>query len=407
MADNVDTNPADSGPNTDLSSFEDLSGKFSDDTEKSTYENKRNLKYPNDMNSGQDRITITQLQYVAGLSITSDTSSTISGDSRFNGTKTKSLGTVTLPMPNDISESNTVGWGEDSLSNMAALAMPGLLKSALAVGEGNAAEALEGLTQSAKQAIFAPGTKVRAQQLFAANAAAGLLKKINVNVNPEAYIARATGAALNPNMELLFNGPKLRQFSFQFKLTPRSQDEAKSIRGIIQFFKKGMAPRKSTDKSLNFFLGTPNVFKIKFKSGSGELKSIGKIKTCALTSFNVNYTADGFYAAYEDSDAGGSQPISVMIQLGFSELTPVYSDEHELTDDNVNLGPTKSSDVYNLTAGSTDTDTTETTSSSTPTEQGGGNPYQGTGGPPTPTEQGGGNPYQGTRGNNNNNPYGS
>jgi hypothetical protein len=101
-----------------------------------------------------------------------------------------------------------------------------------------------------------------------------------------------------------------------------------------------MAPRRSaSNPDASFFLGTPNVFKIKFLSGNTELKSIGKFKTCALVSFTANYTPDGFYAAYNDSAAGGSQPISVTMQMGFNELTPVFSDEYGDTEDDV--GPNK------------------------------------------------------------------
>jgi hypothetical protein len=37
-------------------------------------------------------------------------------------------------------------------------------------------------------------------------------------------LQRTEGAILNPNMELLFNGPSLRSFTFSFKLASRSED---------------------------------------------------------------------------------------------------------------------------------------------------------------------------------------
>jgi hypothetical protein len=299
------------------------------------------------MSGGQDRITITQIQYVPGLNVSgeTDTQSAIGGESRFR-TKTNIIGTAVLPMPNDISESNSVGWGEDSLGNFAASVMPSLISGVKGVSEGE----LSALTTSAEGAIkSAMDSKTRFKQYMTSSIAASILKKFNINVNPEAYITRATGTAVNPNIELLFSGPKLRQFGFSFKMTPRSAKEAKAIRGIIQFFKKGMAPKRNSEMS--FFLGTPNVFQIMFQSGENELNSIGRFKTCALVSFNVNYTADGFYAAYQDAAAGGSQPISVTMQMGFSELTPVFSDEFNLDDDNVIIGPSVFSDKYGVKVG--------------------------------------------------------
>ena len=47
---------------------------------------------------------------------------------------------------------------------------------------------------------------------------------------------------MNPNMELLFNGPQLRTFGFTFKLSPRTKDEATKIKDIIYCFKRAMAP---------------------------------------------------------------------------------------------------------------------------------------------------------------------
>jgi hypothetical protein len=122
-------------------------------------------------------------------------------------------------------------------------------------------------------------------------------------------------------------------------MTPRSASESIMIRKIIRFFKQGMSPRRSANDDASFFLGTPNIFKIQFKSRGKELKSIGKIKTCALVSFNMNYTPDGFYAAYQDAAANGSQPIAVSIQLGFTELTPVFNDEYD--SDYSDIGPNK------------------------------------------------------------------
>ena len=290
------------------------------------------LRYPINMNSSQDRIFITQLQYAR--------TGVVQQESDFSVTKLNAVGYVTLPIPNDISEANQTGWGEDSLSNIAAGLMPGLVGAGAGVAGVDFGQIKNGMEQLSKFLGGNSALSVRANQFLTTKAAAGIVGKLGINVNPEAYISRATGAAINPNLELLFSGPKLRQFGFQFKMTARSKEEAVEIRKIIRFFKKGMAPRRSaSNPDASFFLGTPNVFKIKFLSGNTELKSIGKFKTCALVSFTANYTPDGFYAAYNDSAAGGSQPISVTMQMGFNELTPVFSDEYGDTEDDV--GPNK------------------------------------------------------------------
>lgn len=284
-------------------------------------------RYPETIESGQDRVVITQFEYKR--------SGVIQTESDIEAKK-RSLGYVILPMPNDLSESNSVGWGEDTLSNAAALLMGPAGEAAKAIAGTNIGEFTDAVGK-AMSAFESRGLDSRVKQYLTARAAASLVGKLGININPEAYISRATTAAVNPNLELLFNGPKLRQFSLSYKMVARSQKEATQIRTILRFFKKGMSPKRSSEEANSFFLGAPNIFKVDFKSGNSKdpLKSIGQFKNCALVSFSANYTPDGFYAAYDDSAAGGSQPIAVVMQMGFTELTPVFNDEYDNTTDSV------------------------------------------------------------------------
>ena len=245
------------------------------------------------------------------------------------------LGSVTLPMVNNLSETNQTGWGSDNLSSIAGAMMAGGIGAIGQIAKGDLFGGGEIAADTAKKLLTDPGVTGRLKTYLATKAAAGVIGKIGLQINPEAYITRATGQIINPNLELLFNGPKLKAFELAFKMSPRSPGEAKQIRGIIKFFKKGMAPRRSLQSNESFFLGTPNVFKVQFKSGSKDLKSLVTYKTCALVTCQVNYTPDGFYAAYNDSLAGGSQPVSVSMQMMFNELTPIFSDEYGDTDDEV------------------------------------------------------------------------
>ena len=301
------------------------------------------LRYPEDINSDQDRILITQKEYKAPDVLNGDgnldTSKIISGgfsEERFKN-KDKVLGSVTLPMPNDISETNVTAWGEDSLSSLAALIGGGALGGVSTLASGKVPETIEGI-KKALEPIFNKGTAANetVEQLLTLNAASAITRKLGINLNAEAFRSRITGTAINPNLELLFQGPKLRSFAFQFKMIPRSETEARNIRYILKFFKKGMAAKRNfSDSEAAYFLGAPNVFDIQFKlNESGrEIDSIGKIKTCALQQCVVNYTPDGFYAAFED-DKVGSQPIAVVMQLAFTELTPLYNDNYD--EDNTN-----------------------------------------------------------------------
>ena len=69
-------------------------------------------------------------------------------------------------------------------------------------------------------------------------------KALNIfggNVTTNQLLARGSGEVLNPNMELLFGGPTLRNFRFNYKLTPRNEKEAQQVKLIIRAFKRNMA----------------------------------------------------------------------------------------------------------------------------------------------------------------------
>jgi len=125
-------------------------------------------------------------------------------------------------------------------------------------------------------------------------------------------------------MELLFRSPLLRNFGLAYRLTARSKDEAREIREIIRFFKQGMSPRNSNTGS-NFFIRTPNVFGVEFKTtGDKRNISLPKFKVCALRGFSTDYSPDKMWAAYDDG-----HPVSVTIVMEFGELTPIYSGDFE------------------------------------------------------------------------------
>jgi len=292
--------------------------------------------YPTDMNQNQDYMYITAFEYVVpdvttgGTEGNFDITALGAGANISKRTFTNNMGNVTLPIPNNITEQNVTGWGEDSLSSLSALAMGGAtgLAGAVAAGDFTSAGAIAGIAGNAAFKGAASGT---IKQLLTLNAGAAIVKKLGLSINPEAYRARVSGTVINPNLELLFNGPKLRTFSFEVKMAPRSRLEAIEIRGIIKFFKKAMAPKRASSAEDSFFLGAPNVFRVAFRQNGSLSKSLPQLKTCALTQFKANYTPDGFYASF----AADGQPISVTINMTFSELVPVYYDNYDANDDNV------------------------------------------------------------------------
>lgn len=127
--------------------------------------------------------------------------------------------------------------------------------------------------------------------------------------------------AFNPYLENVFKGVGFRQHPFQFKFVVRSASEANQVKGIVRTLKEAMHPDFDGDQ--NKFLKIPDLFEIKFVRNSGDSSNqvLYKFKPCVLTSFNVNYTPDGYYAVAGDVWANKWENISlsVDIQLQFKE----------------------------------------------------------------------------------------
>lgn len=217
-------------------------------------------------------------------------------------------GSVALPIQPTISDNNVVNWQEDTLnwaeSLLGKVSLGGILGGA--EGAGNAAGEVADDVQQNSSAYK--------------SAVSGSLAAAAVGSN-KSFLTRTTGAIINPNAELLFQGPGLRTFSFTFTLSARSAEEAKAIRSIIRFFKQGMAAKRA---SSNLFLKTPNTFGIKYMYSGGEHPWINKIKECALQNFSVNYTPAGNYSTF--SDGAMTQYDLIM---NFGELDPIYFDEYK------------------------------------------------------------------------------
>lgn len=273
------------------------------------------LKYPLDIaTTKQDVVKFTMLQYQAsgfgGLGSSGGQQTLQLGGKR--DSKRKGVGTVILPIPSGISDTNSADWGSNNLNALqAALAAGAYTGITEGIGAG-----LSKLGASAEQATQDENTKKAVASAFTAAAIGG---------DNAAILSRAEGTVINPNMELLFNGPQLRPFNFTFKMSARNASEAQEIIKIIRFFKRGMSPIRTKS---NLFLKAPNTFRIQYiHRPLGTEKDhpyIGRIKECALQNFTVNYTPEGQYATFRDGVL-----ISYEISMQLQELEPVFNDDYE------------------------------------------------------------------------------
>lgn len=255
------------------------------------------------------------------------------------GLTTKSLvnkGTILLQIPSQVQDGNSVSYGDSKMNTIVGAALQGTTDVTTAIADGltqpggggifdRIEEAGDGALGAMGKALEASNVDVNtARQLFNAKIATGVVGAFGGNVSVNQLLARQSGQIFNPNMELLFNGPTLRNFRFSFKMTPRSPEEAEQCKLIIRTFKMNMAPKVTNGRGeQSLFLNTPNVFELRYKSGAANHPFLHRFKQCFLTDISVNYTGEGVYATYENRE-----PVSMIMDLTFKELEPIYDQDY-------------------------------------------------------------------------------
>ena len=268
--------------------------------------------YPLDLaKTKQDVIKFTMLEYVP-QDFNQSGQFGFSNEAR-QGNR-NSIGTVILPIPGGIQDSNSVQWSGQNMNALEAAAANIALST---IGEGG--KGLVDATTQVTNAIKKGGGEVKTAL---ANAFAGAASGTGGQL-----LTRTTGAVINPNLELLFSGPALRTFSFQFKMNARERLESAEIVKIIRFFKQGSAAQRSES---NLFLKSPHTFRIQYmhRGPDNENPFMNKIKECALLSVAVNYTPEGNYATFDDGAM-----TSYELTLSFQELEPVFNDDYAQDND--------------------------------------------------------------------------
>lgn len=254
------------------------------------------FQYPITMTDAQDKIRFTAVEIVPG-----EKSTYVQKDT-----------SIYIAVQAPIQDTNTVKWGEGTQNAI----QEGGLEAARALGNADQSALLKATQQFAEK--FKESNAEFAE--YALGQAVGV---------PDAF-TRSTGKVLNPNLELLFQGPQLRSFQMSFKMSARDEAEAIVIKGMIRYFKYHMSVRKD---GTGVFLKSPHVFTIQYLKGVDIHQSIGlispkisgKTRAAALLSCNVDYTPLGTYATYDDSEA---TMVSYTINLQFQEIEVVYNTDY-------------------------------------------------------------------------------
>ena len=228
---------------------------------------------------------------------------------------------ITLPIPQNITDSTSVTWGEDKIDPFGA--------AAVAVAAGGITDPVEAGKKSI-EAIKNYVTNLDQNTLssFNTSVAAQAVSALGANVSAQGLLTRSTGQVLNSNLELLFQGVNLRSFPFTFEFAPRSEAEAYQVKQIIRTFKQSMSPRSGgagsgTNTNAGLFVSSPKVFQLEYKSGNNSHPFLNVFKPCALSDISINYTGSNTYTTYADGT-----PVHITMSLTFKEINPVYFEDY-------------------------------------------------------------------------------
>ena len=242
---------------------------------------------------------------------------------------------IMLPMPQDLSNEVQAQWQGKQFTATGRAAT-----AALAAGNFSyASNLVNNIAGSAKALQNALNTTVL-------NAIPGVGGNLDFN-----DISGSTrGIVINPNAELLYDSPEMRELGMIFKMVPRNAEESAIIRRICSVFRKASLPRWGAKGRVSLFdndkniinkdgnagsakgnvdlssegnwIRVPNLCKFTFMHGSEPHPYIYQFKPCAIQTVEVNYTPDGTFATYEDG-----APIAVELRLNFMETKLIFADE--------------------------------------------------------------------------------
>jgi hypothetical protein len=294
------------------------------------------LRYPSDpgiLDESSDYVLFTFYKYTppfgGTISAPNSASTTGGGTSSSYGNYASSndrsysnpadLDSIVLYMPEDIQAQFGAGWNGAGFGAAAA----GLMNLAGSAGGGQdliqklqaGGEAIPGVLKAATFQKIVEGI----------NAAAG------ANISANQALGAITGTILNPNVEMLYEAPKLRNFSLRFKMSPRSGNETTQIRKICNTFKKAILPTfggqavSFGSESAGNLITVPPLCQVSFMKGNGAHPYLPKFKLCGITDVNINYTADGSYATFNDG-----APVSTELTVSFLESKLIFADEVEI-----------------------------------------------------------------------------
>ena len=251
------------------------------------------------------------------FALTNATAANTNADTALGGRSLKHpKHTIYLPIPRQIQDANSVTYDSSKLDPLEA-AGSAIIKQGI---ENPSVDLVKDAFKAIGTGVDLIGENTDAIASAIAGRAIGAL---GGNVTANSLIARGSGAILNPNLESLFQGVKLRQFPFTFELFPRNAREAEEVKNIIRVLKRSMAARNNKNSGGGVLIKQPDIFQLRYMKGSEEHPFLNKFLPMHLTDMKINYAASGTYSTFYDGT-----PSHMSVSCSFQEVNPVYQEDY-------------------------------------------------------------------------------
>ena len=316
--------------------------------------NKTNIRYPEDalVSEQNDYVFFQFGKYIPPFSRDNATISASGGyegrgtyENRYQAStrlKPRNVGGVTgiiLPMPQDLGNDIQQTWNGKQFSALG--------RAAIAGAAGGDISRVGARLKDVQGNVNAITNALQTQLL-------NKIPGVGGNLDIGDITGSTQGIVLNPNAEILYDSPELREIGFTYKLVPRTETEGEIIRSIVKTFRIASLPRwggsedpedfdlKSEknkanpvtfndDKSETFnffeqnnFMRVPYLCKFTFMTGAKVNRNVQQFKPCAIRKVAINYTSDGTYATYSDGT-----PVATEITLNFLESKILFQSDVE------------------------------------------------------------------------------
>ena len=240
---------------------------------------------------------------------------------------------VMLPIPQDLSNEIQAQWQG---------------KQFTATGRAATAALAAGNFAFANKVVGNIAGNAKALQTALNTAVLNSIPGVGGNISFNDVSGSTRGIVINPNAELLYDSPEMREIGMIFKLVAKNKDESNTIKSIVDLFRAASMPRwgakggqlglldnndstsvKENKNDRRFDIGgednwirVPDLCKFTFMKGHKPHPYLIQFKPCAISAVEVNYTPDGTYATYNSG-----APVAVELRLNFMETKLIYADE--------------------------------------------------------------------------------